>query len=461
MIPMTLHEVAAATAGRLAGVGDPGAVITGGVTFDSRQAGPGDLFLALTGAHVDGHDYAAAASAAGAVAALVTRPVGGPAIVVGDVLTALSRLAHAVLQQLPSLTVVGITGSSGKTSTKDLVAQLLQPLGPTVAPPGSYNNELGHPYTVLLATAQTRYLVLEYSSRGLGDIAALCRVAQPDIAVELNVGTAHIGEFGSTEAIARAKAELVECLRPDAVAVLNADDPWVAAMAARTAGRVVLTGIGMGAEVRAERIRLDDRGRPWYMLCAAGDRAEVRLPLYGEHHVLNSLAAAAVGIELGMSVAEVALALTRVRARSRWRMEVTERSDGVTVINDAYNANPDSMRAAVRSLVALGRERRTWAVLGQMAELGDRTATEHEAIGRLANRLGVDRLVAVGDEASALHAGVVLAGSQKMESTKVPDIEGALGLLRREVRPGDVVLVKASRAAGFERIALELLAEST
>lgn len=454
---MTLAEVAAAAGGRLADAPHPHAVITGGVSFDSRQVSPGDLFLALAGDRVDGHEFAAAAGAAGAAAVLATRPVGLPTIVVDDVLVGLSRLAHAVLHRLPDITVVGITGSSGKTSTKDLVAQLLDRLGPTVAPPGSYNNELGHPYTVLLAGSDTRYLVLEYSARGLGHIAALCAVARPDIAVELNVGSAHIGAFGSTDAIARAKAELVECLGADAVAVLNADDPRVAAMAARTAARVVLTGTSADADIRAEQIRLDAQGRPSYTLQAGGETVAVKLPLPGMHHVANSLAAAAVAIELGMSLPELAEGLGAVQARSRWRMEVTERPDGVTVINDAYNANPDSMRAALHALIAIAGGRRTWAVLGQMAELGQQAAAEHEALGRVVNELGVDRLVAVGAEVSAMHAGAGLAGFRRMESVTVADIEEALRVLREEVRSGDVILVKASRAAGLERLALGLL----
>ena len=459
MIPMTLQELAAAVGGRLVEAPEPALAVSGGVRFDSREIGPGDLFLALPGQRVDGHDFAGAARERGAVAVLATRPVGGPAILVDDVLTALSRLAATVLRRLPDVTVVGITGSSGKTSTKDLVAALLTPLGPTVAPPGSFNNELGHPYTVLLASPETRYLVLEYSARGLGHIAALCSVARPDIAVELNVGSAHVGEFGSVEAIARAKAELVECLPAAAVAVLNADDPLVRAMAARTAARIVLTGRAPDADVRADDIRLDERGRPSFTLTAGGQRAEVRLSLHGEHHVANSLAAAAVALELGLPLEMVALGLAEVRARSRWRMEVTERADGVTVINDAYNANPESMRAALRSLVAMGAGRRTWAVLGEMAELGEHSAREHEALGRLVRRLDIDRLVAVGPAASAVHAGAVLAGSRGEESVQVPDIDAAVSLLRDQVRTGDVVLVKASRAAGLERVALALLEE--
>lgn len=459
MIPLPLAELAGLAGGRLVDAPDPGALVTGGVVFDSRQVGPGDLFLALPGEHADGHDFAAAALAAGARAVVATRPVGGPAVLVGDVLAALARLAHGVLGRLPQVTVVGITGSSGKTSTKDLVADLLVCLGPTVAPPGSFNNEIGLPYTVLLAGPQTRYLVLEYSARGLGHIAALCAIARPHIAVELNVGTAHIGEFRSAEVIAAAKGELVTALAADGVAVLNADDQRVRSMAGLTAARVVLAGTGSDADVRAEDVRLDDRGRPSYTLVAAGERAEVALPLFGAHHVANSLAAAAVALELGLPPADVAAALRAVRPLSRWRMEVVQRPDGVTVVNDAYNANPESTAAALRALVAMSRGRRSWAVLGPMAELGDRTGPEHLAAGRLARQLGVDRLVAVGEAAAAVHAGAVQEGSRGEESAQVPDIEAAVRLLRAQLRPGDVVLVKASRAAGLERLAAQLLQE--
>jgi UDP-N-acetylmuramoyl-tripeptide--D-alanyl-D-alanine ligase len=456
VIPLTLAEVAALVSGTLADAPDPAAVVGGPVEFDSRKVGPGGLFVALPGERTDGHDHAAGAVAAGAAAVLAARPVGVPAIVVPDVLVALAELAHAVLDRLPSLTVVGVTGSSGKTSTKDLLAQLLARLGPTVAPPGSFNNELGHPYTVLRATAETRYLVLENSARGLGHIAALCRIARPRIGVVLNVGTAHLGEFGTQEVVARAKGELVEALPGDGVAVLNADDPLVAAMAGRTAARVVTFGTAAGAHVRAGDVGLDERGRPHYTLHAGGQSAAVRLGLYGEHHVSNSLAAAAVAVELGMPVPDVAAALSEARPVSRWRMEVTDRADGVTVVNDAYNANPESMRAALRALVGMAGGRRSWAVLGQMAELGADGSAQHDALGRLAARFGVSRLVVVGDEAEPIHAGAMLEGA---ESVRVPDVGQAVDLLRRELRPADVVLVKASRAAGLERVALALLDE--
>ena len=454
MIPLSVGELAGLVGGIPCDVPDVAAVVSGAVEFDSRKVGPGGLFVALAGAQVDGHDYAAAAVAAGAVAVLAARPVGVPAVVVPDVLAALAELASAVLDRLPQLTVIGVTGSSGKTSTKDLLAQLLAGLGPTVAPPGSFNNELGHPYTVLRATARTRYLVLENSARGVGHIAELCRIAPPRIGVVLNVGSAHLGEFGSREMVAKAKGELVEALPPGGTAVLNADDPLVAAMAGRTAARVLTFGAAPHADVRASGVETDDRGRPRFTLHAAGERAAVRLGLHGAHQVPNSLAAAAVALRLGMPLPAVAEALSAARPVSRWRMEVTDRADGVTVVNDAYNANPESMRAALAALARIAGGRRSWAVLGQMAELGAAAPVEHEALGRAAARAGVARLVVVGPEAAAVHAAAVGEGA---DSVQVPDAAAAVQLLQEAVRPGDVVLVKASRAVGLERVALALL----
>jgi UDP-N-acetylmuramoyl-tripeptide--D-alanyl-D-alanine ligase len=454
LIPLTLDELATLAGGMLSDAPEPAAVVAGPVEFDSRQVVPGALFVALPGEHVDGHDYAGAAVAAGAVAVLAARPVGVPAVVVPDVLAALAALAHAVLDRLPGLVVIGLTGSSGKTSTKDLLAQLLARLGPTVAPPGSFNNELGHPYTVLRATPETRYLVLEISARGVGHVAQLCRIARPRIGVVLNVGTAHLGEFGSRDVVAKAKGELVEALPAGGVAVLNADDPLVTAMAMRTAARVVRFGTAPDAQVRATDIGTDERGRPHFTLHAGGAAEPVRLALYGEHHVSNSLAAAAVALELGMPLPDVAGALSAARPVSRWRMEVTERPDGVTVVNDAYNANPESMRAALAALVRMAAGRRSWAVLGQMAELGADADAEHHAIGRLAAKSGVSRLVVVGARADPIHAGAVVDGA---DSVRVPDAAAAVDLLRCALRPGDVVLVKASRAVALERVALALL----
>jgi UDP-N-acetylmuramoyl-tripeptide--D-alanyl-D-alanine ligase len=350
-----------------------------------------------------------------------------------------------VVDRLPELTVVGLTGSSGKTTTKDMVTQLLTGMGPTVAPTGSLNNELGYPYTVLKASELTRYLVLEQGARGVGHIRYLCRIARPRIGVVLNVGVAHLGEFGSVEAIAQAKGELVEALPPDGLAVLNADDPWVAAMGARTAARVVLTGEAEAAEVRAIDVTLDERGRAAYTLVAPEGRAAVRLGVSGRHQVGNSLAAAAVARELGAHLPDLADALGRLRLVSARRMDVFDRPDGVTVIDDSYNANPASTAAALRALAAMADGRRAVAVLGYLAELGEYERAGHEEVGRLAAELGVDLLIPVGAPAAPIHDGATGVASWGGKSVRVSDQAEAVALLRGELRPGDVVLVKGSR----------------
>jgi UDP-N-acetylmuramoyl-tripeptide--D-alanyl-D-alanine ligase len=459
LIPLTLAEVASATGGRLDAVADPTVRVTGPVVTDSREIGPGGLFVARQGEAQDGHDFASAAVAAGAVAVLAARPVGVPAVVVDDTEVAFGRLARAVVDRLPDLAVVGVTGSSGKTTTKDLLAQVLEPLGPLVAPPGSYNSEVGVPLTVLRVDESTRTLVAEMGARGPGHIAYLCGIAPPRVGLVLNVGSAHLGEFGDRETIARTKAELVEALPPaddGGVAVLNADDPVVRRMAEQTEAQVVMVGESVHADIRAEDVVLDEGGRASFRLVTADDTADVSLRLVGEHQVSNALAVAAAGLALGLSLPVVAERLSAALPRSRWRMEVTERPDGVTVVNDAYNANPESMRAALKTLVSLRRGEpgtegagRTWAVLGEMRELGESSVAEHDAIGRLAVRLNVSRLVAVGEGARAIHQGATLEGSWDGESEWVPDVDAALELLRADLRPGDVVLVKSSRDSGL------------
>ncbi|AZM45563.1 UDP-N-acetylmuramoyl-tripeptide--D-alanyl-D-alanine ligase [Streptomyces sp. WAC 06738] len=471
MIPLSLAEVAELTGGELHGVPDPQALVTRPVVIDSRQAEPGSLFAAFTGEHVDGHDYAALAVAAGATGVLGTRPVEGvPTVVVRSVPPALSALAKHVVARLDeTLTaLIALTGSSGKTSTKDLLAQLLQRLGPTVYTHGSFNNEIGHPVTALQAAPDTRYLLLEMGARGLGHIRDLAEVTPPRIGLVLNVGTAHIGEFGGREQIAAAKGELVEALPAGAdggVAVLNADDPLVRAMASRTRARIIYYGEAPEADVRAADVRLTEDGRPEFTLHTPAGSAGVIMRLYGEHHVSNALAAAAVAYELGMPPARIAEALSAAEALSGRRMEVRRRPDGVTVVNDAYNANPESTRAALRALAAMGRGStvpggRTFAVLGAMAELGDHAMVEHDGVGRLAVRLGISKLVAVGrQEAAWLDMGAKNEGSWGEESVHVSDVDAAVDLMRGELRPGDVVLVKASRSEALWRVAEALLEE--
>ncbi|MER5877122.1 MULTISPECIES: UDP-N-acetylmuramoyl-tripeptide--D-alanyl-D-alanine ligase [unclassified Streptomyces] len=459
MIALSLAEIAAVVGGQTYDIPDPAVQVTGPVVRDSREVEPGSLFVAFVGERADGHDFAEAVVGAGAVALLASRPVGVPAIVVDDVQAALGALARHVVERLGA-TLVALTGSAGKTSTKDLIAQVLRTKAPTVFTPGSLNNEIGLPLTALSATAETRFLVLEMGARGIGHIRYLTGLTPPKIGLVLNVGTAHIGEFGGREQIAQAKGEMVEGLPEEGAAILNADDPLVRAMASRTKARVILFGESDEADVRAENVRLTENGQPAFSLRTPSGCSDVTMRLYGEHHVSNALAAAAVAHELGMSADEIARALSEAGSLSRWRMEVTERPDGVTVVNDAYNANPESMRAALRALASMGKGRRTWAVLGQMAELGDEALAEHDAVGRLAVRLNVGKLVAVGGrEASWLQLGAYNEGSWGEESVHVSDAQAAVDLLRSELRPGDVVLVKASRSVGLERVALALLSD--
>jgi len=369
------------------------------------------------------------------------------------------------LGRLPNATVVGITGSSGKTSTKDLTAQVVERLGPTVAPEGSLNNEIGLPLTVLRADEETRYLVLEMSARGIGHIAYLAGIAPPRIGAVLNVGRAHAGEFGSLDAVAKAKGELVEALPAGSaggVAVLNADDANVSAMAARTQARVVTTSVDAGreADVRATALTLDDLGRASFTLHVGEVTAPVALTLHGGHHVANALAAAAVAAELGMDVPAIADALTAATARSRKRMELHERADGVLVVNDAYNANPDSTRAAIEALAHLTSSgRRGIAVLGYMAELGEIAAESHAEAGRLAAQAGAALIVAVGAGAEPVLDGARATEGWPGEALALPDPQAAVTALRSRLRPGDVVLVKASKSAGLWEVADGLLAE--
>jgi UDP-N-acetylmuramoyl-tripeptide--D-alanyl-D-alanine ligase len=496
MIDLTVAQIAAIVGGELADISAEDAAslhVTGTVEFDSRNITSGGLFLALPGARADGHDHAAGAVAAGAAAVLAARPVGVPAIVVAPdahvaesgagvlehdsdgsgaaVLAALAKLAAAVAAELVAggLTIVGVTGSSGKTSTKDLLATVLAPLGEVVAPPGSFNNELGHPWTVLRATAATDYLILELSARHPGNIAALAVIAPPAIGVVLNVGTAHLGEFGSREAIAKTKSELPQAVPRSGVVVLNVDDSAVAAMAEVTAARVVRVSRSSQTDVWAGPVTLDELARPQFTLHSGGGAVDVSLAVHGDHQVSNALCAAAVALECGATLEQVAAALADAGPVSGHRMRVSTRADGVTVIDDAYNANPDSMRAGLQALAWISAaggadpagKRRSWAVLGEMAELGDDAISEHDRIGRLAVRLDVSRLIVVGTgrSMSAMHHGAVMEGSWGGEAAVAADADAALTLLRAELQPGDVVLVKASNSAGLGALADSLAAD--
>jgi UDP-N-acetylmuramoyl-tripeptide--D-alanyl-D-alanine ligase len=459
VIDATLGEIATWVDGTVVDA-DPTTSVTAEASADSRLVVPGGLFAAIAGERVDGHDFAAVAVEAGAVACLAARPVGVPAIVVDDPTAALGRLATAVVRRLDRCTVVGLTGSQGKTTTKDLLAQVLARRGPTVAPVGSYNTEVGVPLTVLRADRDTRHLVIEMGARGQGHIAYLCEMTRPRVGLVLNVGVAHVGAFGSREGIARAKGELVEALPEDGWAVLNADDPLVAAMADRTRARVLTYGEAPDADVRVTDVRLDASGRARFDLTYGGSTAPVELRLLGRHQAGNAAGAAAVALGLGLDLPDVVSALSMAEPASRWRMEPHERPDGVVILNDAYNANPDSMRAALDTLASIVRSRgkgRAIAVLGPMRELGPASEPAHREVGEWAALHGVDLLVVAGADARGIHDGAKDAGLA--ETVLVDDPDAAVAALAGRLRAGDVVLVKASRADGLERVAHGLTAE--
>jgi UDP-N-acetylmuramoyl-tripeptide--D-alanyl-D-alanine ligase len=457
MIPLTLQEIAWAVGGMAHGAAGPGLTVTGPVVIDSREVTAGALFAAIVGARSDGHDFAPAAQAAGAVAVLGSRPVDGPCVVVDDVVAALTKLAGFVRDRL-SPVVIGLTGSVGKTTTKDLLAQILEGEAPTVATSRSLNNEIGLPLTILRANRHTRYLVLEMGAAKPGDISHLVRVGRPQIGMVLNVGPAHVLTMGGIDGVATTKAEMVRDLPAAAQggsALLNADDQRVAAMARQTHAAVTFYGTGQDAAVRAEDVTLDPAGRVSFTLHTPAERAPVRLRLPGEHQVANALAAACAASIVGVPAGRIAAALSCAVPRSPGRFEIRERPDGVTVIDDAYNANPASTRAAIRTLAAMAAGRRTVAVLGEMMHQAEGTIHQHEAIGALAGALGIDVLVAVG-KGEAPDAMAAAAREAGVSVYSVPDGGAAIELLRASLRAPDVVLVKASSMVGLSAVAAAL-----
>ena len=457
MIPMTLAEIAAVVHGTVEG--DPTTTVTGPAFVDSRAPVPGGLFVAVAGEHVDGHEYAADAVAQGASAVLASRSTGAPGVLAKDPVSALGRLARHVVDRVEPA-VVALTGSQGKTGTKDYLAHVLTGAGPTVATAGNHNNEIGVPLTVLRVEPDTAHLVVEMGARGLGHVAYLCEIAPPAVAAVLNVGTAHIGEFGSREAIARAKGEIVEALPAGGAAVLNADDDLTLSMAGRTGAHVLTFGIE--GDVTWRDVQLDELGRPSFELGHDGWWHPVRLTQSGGHQVANAAAAAACAIAVGVPLGTIAERLSTAESASRWRMEVRERADGLVVINDAYNANPASMVAAIEALVAIGRHRgrRTVAVLGEMKELGETAESAHRDVGLAASRSGVDVVVAVGPAAHGIAEGAD-DGTGTGITVSAAGRDEALAWVRENVSADDVVLVKASRGAALEHIADRLLEGST
>lgn len=446
MIPLSVGEIAEVVGGTIAG--DDTVMVTAPAVLDARQSEPGGLFVAFAGQHADGHDYAEQASRAGAAAVLGSRPTQLPTVVVEDAGAALRAIAHHVVARLrDGLTVVGVTGSQGKTSTKDLLAAVLSTAGATTATIGNLNNQLGVPLTMLRADAATRFLILEMGARHIGDIALLTRLVAPDIAVVLNVGHAHIGEFGSRDAIAQAKSEMVQGLAPDGIAVLNADDPRVLGMRSLTRGKVLTFGRSEDADVRVLDLALDRLGRPTFTLRTTDDSVCVALPLVGAHQALNAAAAAAVALAVGVPLEAAGVSLATV-SLSKWRMELRELACGATLLNDSYNASPGSARSSLDALAAFQGTRHI-AVLGEILELGDKSEAEHRAAGEYAASRA-DIVVAVGENVRPLATGAGARG------TALADNDAAIEWLQAHLAPGDVVLIKASRGAHIDEVAAAL-----
>ena len=446
MITLTAGEIALLVGGEL--LCDRDLLISKAPVFDSRLATPGCFFLALKGENADGHEFAADAYRNGSMFSLTSQRIDGPCIVVKDVLEALSILAAFVRKRLDKLVVIGITGSQGKTSTKDLLTHMLGAVGPTVAPAGSFNNDLGLPITLLQCDDRTRFCILEMGARHMGDIARLCEIAKPNIGVVLTVGTAHIGEFGSREVIAQTKGELIASLDKDGIAVLGTYDEFTPKMASLHQGQVILFGEKADIQVRAADVEMRE-GRPHFDLVTPAGRDAVGMRAVGAHQVANALAVAAVGTALALPLELIASSLSTAEISSKWRMELHESAD-LLIINDAYNANPESMSAAMRALVLFAQERggSAWAFVGKMNELGQTQAPQSAAIGALAVELGIDHLVEINAPEYGEPVGAMVIHQR-------PTIESALDLVDY-FAPGDVVLVKASRSQGFEVLAESL-----
>jgi len=451
MIALKASEIAQVIGGELIG---SDVTVTSAPIFDSTQATAGSIFLALIGEKTDGHNYIGDAFAKGAVLAIVTTASKERCIVVPDVIAALNKLAAFVRRQLKDLQVVALTGSQGKTTTKDLLNHILENLGTTVAPVGNFNNELGTPITLLQCDEKTKFCILEMGARHMGDIALLCEMAKPNIGMVLRVGTAHIGEFGSAEAVARTKSEMISSLSPDAIAILGQYDEFTPKMSALHSGKLLTFGESTSADIRATDIEIRE-GRPHFDLVTSAGRAAVGLRIIGIHQVANALAAAAAATALGASIDQIAVALSTADLRSKWRMEIDEISN-VILINDSYNSSPESVAAALRTLVLFAQERggQSWAFLGKMHELGESSADRHAGIGTLASELGIDHLVCIGAPEYSSKLDVNGATEIHLFEKK----EDALQLVR-EMSAGDVALVKASRAEKFDELASSISTE--
>ena len=451
MRPRRLSEVARAVEGSLEGDD----VEVRSVSTDSREVTEGSLFIALAGDRTDGHRFVDEAYAGGAAGAIVGEAVDGavpgPVVRVHSTSEALMRLAADERRSMTA-TVVGITGANGKTSTKDLTHAIAKTRFRVHASPGSFNNEIGLPLTLLGAPPDTEVLVAEMGARRLGDVKLLSGIARPDVVVVTNVGVAHMEVFGSWTSIVEASAEPIDALGPDGLAILNADDPVVIAYGDRCPGRVVTFGTRAHVDVRADDVSLGPDGRASFRLAADGGEVRVTLAVPGEHMVSNALAAVAVGRELGVALESAAVALADAGV-SRWRMETFSTEAGLRVLNDAYNANPESAAAALRTARWMAGTQRLIAVLGEMAELGPISEDEHDRMGELAARIRVDRLITVGASAHVIARAAIREGMSPEDVESVDTPEEALEAVRSTAAPGDLILFKGSRVAGLERIA--------
>ncbi len=471
MADFTAAQIVAATGGRLAAGAEERAACRG-IATHSRAVAPGQCFVALRGERFDGHNFVAAALQAGAAGAVVSRiPPGVPGqsgafvVVVGDTLKALGDLARAHRARF-LLPVIAVTGSTGKTTTKDMIAAILARRGPIAATPENYNNEVGVPLALLSLASEHHAAVIEMAMRGGGQIAYLASLAQPTIGVVTNIGLSHLERLGSPQAIADAKGELVAALS-DGAAVLNADDPYFARLAARAGWpaprcRVVTFGLSQTADFRALEIAPGDDGTSFCIVSAAG-QVPVRLETPGRHQVLNALAAAAAAMEAGAQLDDVGAGLGAFTASHR-RAQIVQTAAGFRIIDDCYNASPASVEAALELLGDMRGERKV-AILGDMLELGPSAAELHRAIGEQAGRMGLDLLITVGELGQLIAEGAraempppasgappfdKLRAGPAVRSTASPEqaAQWALAFLRG----GDIVLVKASRAMAFERI---------
>ena len=467
MIEISLREIVEAIGAKPneAAAADLELLVSGSVETDSRLVGAGSLFFAKPGEVTDGHLFVSASAKAGAVASVVEHLVDDaaehPQLVVPNVVEALGLLAKHVLGVLSAtgnLQVIGVTGSNGKTTTKNMLREILSAAGETIAPIESYNNEVGAPISMLKASHETRFLVVEMGAGGLGSIAYLADIAKPNIGVVLKVGLAHVGEFGGIETTAKIKAELPAALGNNDILVYNADDGYVRDMVDLNRAKKVSFGTAGDSQYRATDLNLSIDGTSFEMHWPDAEVSKVMLKILGEHHVMNALASLSVADQLGVDRTKAIAALESMELAERWRMQVSHRSDGVTIINDAYNASPDSTRAALQTLAQLGKTgRRTIAILGEMAELGHASRTEHDAIGRVVVRLNIDQLVVVGEGARLIHSGAVLEGSWDGESLFFEEIDQALEAVREMLEPGDIVLVKSSKSANLRHLGDKLM----